>query len=150
MDDKWEDRALLRDAERIANALEAIERFLVPRALGFKISQIIGGIIMQGDIKGIVLGAVGTFTGVPVPAGGLTSGVPTWSSDDPNTSLTPSADGSSVSVATSDADTAPSFNLTQSGADGKGNPISSTVNVPLLPGAPPPVQASGFDIKQIS
>jgi hypothetical protein len=146
--------------ERIADAAESIassikdlakfiKNFLVPQALGFNIYQIMLG-IMQADIKGILLGQVGTFTGVPTPAGGLTSGVPSWSADDPNVSLTPSADGSSVSVATSATDTAPSFNLKQSGADGLGNPISSSVNVPLLPSAPPPVQAVGFDIRQVS
>jgi hypothetical protein len=138
-----------KDLGRIADALEAIERFLVPQSSGFKITQIIGG-IMQADITGIQKGAVGTFTGVPTPAGGLTTGVPTWASDDPNTSLTPSADGSAVSVATSATDSASSFNLTQSGQDGKGNPISSSVNVPLLSTAPPPVQASGFNIVQTS
>jgi hypothetical protein len=144
-----EDKALERIAAAVEDFVRFIKGFLVPQARGFQIVQIIGG-IMQADIKGIVLGAVGTFTGVPTPAGGLTSGVPKWSSDDPNTTLTPSADGSSVSVATSATDAAASFNLTQSGADGNGNPISSSVNVPLLGCAPPPVQASGFDIRQIS
>jgi hypothetical protein len=105
---------------------------------------------MQADIKGIVKGQTGTFTAVPTPAGGLTTGIPTHSVDDPNVSLTPSADGSAVSMATSATDTATSFNWTTSGADGKGNAISSTVNVPLLSTTPPPVQASGFDQKQIS
>ena len=106
---------------------------------------------MQADIKGIVLGAVGQFTGVPTPAGGLTSGTPAWSADDPNVVLTPSADGSAVAAQTSATDTAASFNLTQSGKDGNGNAISSSVNVPLLAVTPPPpVQATGFDIKQIS
>ena len=150
---KKPDERIADAAENIASSIndlaKFIKEFLVPQARGFQIVQIIGG-IMQADIKGIVLGQVGVFTGVPVPAGGLTSGVPVWTSDDPNTSLTPSADGSSVSVATSATDTAASFNLTQSGADGNGTPISSSVNVPLLPSAPPPVQAQSFDIKQIS
>jgi hypothetical protein len=141
-----EDKALERIAGAVEDFVKFIKGFLAVQASGFKIYQIIGG-IMQADIRGIVKGAVGTFTGVPTPAGGLTTGVPTWSSDDPNTTLTPSADGSSVSVATSATDAAASFNLTQSGADGTGKPISSTVNVPLTGAGP--VQAVGFDIKQI-
>jgi hypothetical protein len=147
MSDHREDR----DLERIANALEEIARLLKQlgskQAQGFKIYQIIGG-NMQSDIQGIVLGQVGQFTGTPVPAGGLTTGTPVWSADDTNVSLTPSADGSAVAVQTSATDTATSFNLTQSGADGNGNPISSSVNVPLLP-ATGSVQATGFDIKQV-
>jgi hypothetical protein len=156
MPEKQEDRREDSELLRIAKALEKLDtdivRLFTPpgsQAKGFTISQIIGG-NMQADIIGIKLGAVGQFTGVPTPAGGLTTGIPKWSADDPNVSLTPSADGSAVAVQTSATDTAASFNLTQSGADGLGNPISSSVNVPLLATTPPPVQASGFDIKQSS
>jgi hypothetical protein len=145
------------DDDRIAAALERLanlfERFLfppVPRATGFKISQLIGG-IMQADITGVQKGAIGSFTGTPTPAGGLTSGVPKWSSTNPNVSLQAAVDGSRVDVQTSASDTATSFDLTESGLDDKGNAISSTVQVPLLGSVtPPPVSATGFDIKQIA
>ena len=86
---------------------------------------------MQADIKGIVVGQVGTFTGVPDPPGSaLQAGnIPTWLADDPNVALTPAADGSSVAAQTSATDTATSFNLTQSGVSSDGTKISTTVNV---------------------
>lgn len=104
----------------------------------------------MGTINGIVKGSVGTFTETPSPAGSsLQAGnVPVWTSDDPLTTLTPSADGTSVSVATSAADTAASFNLTVSGVSSDGTAISTSANVPLLP--PAVVPAKGFDINQTS
>jgi hypothetical protein len=144
-DERREAKAL----ERIADDLDKLlVRLSGPAATGFSISQVIGGSIMA--ILGIVKGAVGTFTGVPSPAGSaLQAGnVPTWSADDSNVSLTPSADGSAVSVATSATDTAASFNLTQSGVSSSGAAISSTVNVPLTGAAPVP--ATGFSINQTS
>jgi len=114
-------------------------------AKSFEIKQI-GGSGMA--ITGIVKGATGTFTETPTPAGGQlqTGDIPVWTSDDPNTSLTPSADGASVNVATSATDAAASFNLTVSGIASDGTAISSSANVPLLP--PAVVPATGFDINQ--
>jgi len=114
-------------------------------AKSFEIKQI-GGSGMA--ITGIVKGATGTFTETPTPAGGQlqTGNIPVWTSDDPNTSLTPSADGASVNVATSATDAATSFNLTVSGIASDGTAISSSANVPLLP--PAVVPATGFDINQ--
>lgn len=106
---------------------------------------------MQADITGIIKGQNGQFTQTPVPAGGqLQAGsVPTWSADDPLVTLSPSADGSTCSATTQVADAGTSFNLTVSGFDVNGVAISSTVNVPLTAAAPPPpVLATGFDIKQ--
>ena len=142
-------REIVRELRGIRHLLQQL---LFPAAKGFKISQIIGG-VMQADIKGIVVGQVGTFTGVPDPPGSaLQAGnIPTWLADDPNVALTPAADGSSVAAQTSATDTATSFNLTQSGVSSDGTKISTTVNVPLLPVTPPPpVPATGFDIKQVS
>ncbi len=126
----------------ICEQLKRLNEFL-RAAKSFEIKQ--GGSLA---ITGIVLGATGTFTETPTPAGGaLQAGnIPAWTSDDPNTSLTPSADGSSVNVATSATDTATSFNLTVSGVNSAGVAISSSVNVPLLPAAAVP--ATGFTINQ--
>ena len=113
-------------------------------ATGFKINQ------RGGDmaINGIPVGGMGTFMEVPDPPGSsLQPGnIPVWTSDDPLTSLTPSADGTSVNVAVSSSDTAASFNLTVSGVSSNGNAISSSVNVPILPAVVVP--ATGFVISQ--
>lgn len=100
-------------------------------------------------IVGIVVGATGVFTETPTPAGStIPAGtVPQWTtSDTVNTTLTPSADGTSVSVAT--ATTAPvggSFTLTVANQDGT---FPTGVSVPFLAPAPPP--QSGFEINQTS
>lgn len=109
----------------------------------------------MGNIVGIVKGAIGEFNGVPDPAGSqLQAGsVPTWASDNPKTKITPASDGSAVAVQTDAADTATSFNLTQSGVASDGTPISTKVSVPLTGGTPepPPVTpAKGFNITQVS
>ena len=124
----------------------ALLRSLVvqPIASGFKITQM--GAPM-GVINGIVVGGTGTFVETVLPAGATATAI-TWSADDPLVTLTPSADGTSVSAATQATDTAPSFNLTVSGTNSAGAAISTTVNVPLL-AAPPPV-ATGFDVTQTS
>jgi hypothetical protein len=128
----------------VCHELKRINEFL-RAAKYFEIKQI-GGSGMA--ITGIVLGATGTFTETPSPAGGaLQAGnIPVWTSDDTLTTLTPSADGSSVAVATSTSDTATSFNLTVSGVASDGTAITSSVNVPLLPAAVVP--ATGFTINQ--
>jgi hypothetical protein len=140
------------DQDRIAAALERIANLLqrfIPSARALQILQITGG--SMGQILGIQKGAVGNFTGLPLPAGSsLAAGsVPTWSADDPNVSLTPSADGSAVSVQTVASDPASSFNLTQNAVSSDGTNITSgPVNVPLLGTAPVP--AKSMDITQIS
>lgn len=146
-EEKRKDRARRLEIEAlrcICHELKRLNEFL-RAAKSFEIKQI-GGSGMA--ITGIVLGATGTFTETPTPAGGaLQAGnVPVWTSDDANTTLTPSADGTSVNVATSTADTATSFNLTVSGVASDGTAITSSVNVPLLPAAVVP--ATGFDIEQ--
>jgi hypothetical protein len=109
-------------------------------------------IIQTGDssmaINGIPVGGMGSFSEVPDPPGSsLQPGnIPVWSSDDPLTSLTPSADGTSVSVSVASSDTASSFNLTVSGVSSNGNAISKTDSVPILPAVVVP--ATGFVISQ--
>jgi hypothetical protein len=104
-------------------------------------------------ITGIVKGATGTFGSTPTPAGSVFPAGTTyvWTADDPSVSLTPSSDGTSVAAATSVADTAASFNLTQTSsftAPGASAPVSRTVNVPLL--APVVPTPTGIAISQIS
>jgi hypothetical protein len=125
---------------------ELLHDFLFPAAKGFTISQL-GENGMA--INGIVKGAVGTFIETPTPAGGqLQAGnIPVWSSDDTQTTLTPSADGTSVSVATSASDPATSFNLTVTGVSSDGTKITATANVPLTAAVVP---ATGFTISQTS
>jgi hypothetical protein len=96
---------------------------------------------------GIVKGATGTFTATPIPPNGQIQGLPVWSSDNALTTLTASSDGLSVSVATSAADTAMSFNLTISGVSSDGAGISGVLATPLVN---PVVQATGFLIQQTS
>jgi len=105
------------------------------------------------SIQGTVPGATSTFNGIP--NGALQAGnVPVWTVDDTNVTLTslPNAagvvDGLNVSAATLSTDTATSYNLTQSGINSAGAPISTSVNVPFL--APPPAPATGFEINQTS
>lgn len=108
--------------------------------------------ITQGDnmpITGIIVGASGVFQETPTPAGAVIppGTIPQWStSDTANTTLTPSADGTQVTVAV--ASTAPaggSFNLTVTNQDGS---FPTTVPVPFLPPAVPP--QTGFEINQLS
>lgn len=136
-------RLEIEELRCICHELKRLNEFL-RAAKSFEIKQI-GGSGMA--ITGIVLGATGTFTGTP--NGALQAGnIPVWTADDPNVALTPSPAGTGVAAATSTTDTATSFNLTESGVASDGTPISSTVNVPLLPAAVVP--ATGFDIEQTS
>jgi hypothetical protein len=114
-------------------------------AKGFKISQL-GG---QGmAITGIPIGGMGSFKAVTdPPESALQAGnIPVWTSDDPLSSLTPSADGLSVNVAVANTDTGTSLNLTISGIASDGTAISTVTNVPLLPAAVTP--AKGFVVSQ--
>jgi hypothetical protein len=135
----------IRDEQKeIVHLLKLIYDLLRPMAAEqFKISQ--EGFTM---ITGVPAGGTGTFTESPVPVGGLLQpgNVPVWTVDDALVSLTPSADGTSANVAVGASDTATSFNLTVSGVNSAGAPISTTVNVPILPAVAVP--ATGFDIEQ--
>lgn len=98
-------------------------------------------------ITGIVAGSTGVFQETPTPQGAVIPAgtVPVWStSDTANTTLTPSADGTTVSVAVS-ASASGSFDLTVANHDGS---FATKVTVPILP--PPPPAQTGFEINQIS
>lgn len=134
---------LLRDIKEL---LQAILHF-VGAAKGFKIYSLIGG-NMQADIKPTVKGTVANFVSTLDPAGSVAQAglIPTWKTTNPLVTLTPSADGFGVAAATTASDTAAGYDLTESGFDDKGNPISTTVNVPYDTGTAP-VSATGFNIK---
>ena len=99
-------------------------------------------------------GQTGVFQATPVPSGSsLQAGaIPVWSVDDTaDVTLTPSADGLTVSAAVSATATATSFNLTITGVSSNGQSITDTVNVTIsAPAPPPPVPATGFVITQLS
>jgi len=100
-------------------------------------------------IAGVQVGSTGTFQISLVPPNGvpLSSG-PTVVTDDPLVSL--GAVGSNLQFTASVAagDTAASFNVTMSGVNGAGSPISHTFNVPVL--AAPPPQVTDFGLDQLS
>lgn len=146
------------DLKKIAAGLLVVEeniyellRHRPPRQTGFRITQLhpnSTGVTFM-PIVGIVVGATGTFTETPTPAGAVIPAgtVPQWStSDTTNTTLTPSVDGAGVAVAV--AATAPvggSFTLTVANQDGS---FPTGVSVPFLAPAPPP--QTGFEINQVS
>jgi len=104
-------------------------------------------------ITGIVVGATGTFQVVPsAPPGAVepTGTTRVWTtSDATNTTLTPSADGSTVAVAV--ASTAPpggSFTLSVADTYPDGTSASGADSVPYLP-APAP-EPTALTINQLS
>ena len=122
---------------------------LLLRQIGFHVSQ------LQGDnkmpITGIVAGSTGVFQETPTPQGAVIPAgtVPVWStSDTANTTLSPSPDGTQVSVAVAPGATITSFDLTVANQDGS---FPTTVSVPVLaPPPPPPPAQTGFEINQVS
>ncbi len=105
----------------------------------------------MGVINGIKVGGTGTFVGTPLPAGTSFGTVaPVWtSSDAANTSLTPSADGTSVNVAVgAGAPVGGSFVLTATwtATDGSGAVATGTATVPYL--AATPGNPTSIDIAQ--
>jgi hypothetical protein len=138
------------ELHRIEANTEQILRILSKSAIatGFQIWQIIGG-KMQSDVTGIAKGATGSFTATLVPVGAAPlQAAPVFTCDDPDVTLTPSADGFSVTLATITSDPDASADLTLSGIASDGSQISSSVNVPLSAGTGGGVVATGFDIKQ--
>lgn len=109
----------------------------------------------MGVIDGIVVGATGTITATPQPAGtSVGSVVPTWTtSDTANTSITPSADGLSVAVAVgAGAPVGGSTTVTISATspDGTVTATGSAV-VPYFESTPPPPTfPTSFDLAQTS
>lgn len=121
---------------------------------GIEITQIQGDSPM-GQILGIAPGTTGQFKETLIPAGAvLPAGtVPQWSVDDTtNTSLTPSADGTSVAIAAGATiqNGATAFNLTVTAtftAPGAASPttLTKTVSVPFNFPLP-----TDIDITQVS
>ena len=102
-------------------------------------------------ITGVQAGSTGTFqigfvppNGIPLPS------PPTVVTDDTLVSLGQvSTDGLFTFTASVGAtDTAPSFNVTVSGVNGAGSPISHTFNIPVI--AAPPPQITDFTLNQLS
>lgn len=84
------------------------------------------------------------------PNGALTPGSVVWTSDDPNVTLTPSADGLTVQASDAATDTATSFNLSVNAVSSNGTALTAKMNVPLVPAsAQPPAPASALVIQQI-
>lgn len=140
-------RCICHELGRIATVLERVY-FPV-----FKIAQLDGGNMSAGTITGTPVGGVSTF-GETDPAGFVdpVGAVRLWStSDTVNTSITPSPNNSTVSVAA--AATAPvggSYILTFTDTDASGNLIgtSGPITVPFLPAVvAPPVD---FVVNQLS
>lgn len=102
----------------------------------------------MGVINGIQVGGTGSFAVSTIPAGSqLQSGnIPAWSTGDTLVTLTPAADGMSVSAAVSASDTSNSFDLTVTAVSLDGSNLSQTATVPILPAGP--VAATGLDITQ--
>lgn len=152
-------RRIVHIDQHIAEDLDELVRRGVPgKPTSMAIVQITAARAAQGDhtmaIKGIVLGATGTFQMTPLPTGSVfPSGTTfTWTSDDTLTSLTPSADGTGVAVATTTGDTATSFNLTCTSSftpPGASAPVSKSVNVPLTGGGGGGNTPSDMSIDQV-
>jgi hypothetical protein len=102
-------------------------------------------------ITGVQAGATGTFQIGFVPPNGvpLTSG-PSVTVDDTLVTLGPvSTDGLfTFTAAVSATDVAASFNVTVSGVNGAGTPVSHTFNIPIL--AAPKPQITDFSLNQLS
>lgn len=106
--------------------------------------------ILANSITGVVAGAVGKFTALPVPAGSVVSGSPAWASDNALAVVavdTTDASGLSV-IVTVDPTATGSFNLSISTTRTDGVVASGTANVPILPVVVPPVPVASFDINQ--
>lgn len=117
-----------------------------PSIRKFRITQTDPRSVTNMAITGIKPGATGTFAESPVPPGTpLPAGViPQWSSSDTtNTSLTPSADGTSCLVAVPSSATIASFVLTVKATLPDGTTPSGNATVPVLQ-----PEVTGFTISQ--
>jgi hypothetical protein len=167
-------RALIRSNDNLAQAVRRLNDLLLavlesetPTPTAFAINQVAP--VAQGDsmstppvtptpqILGITLGNVGTFNTIVTAPSGAAFPAGTqfqWASSDPLTTLTPSADTTSVAVATTTSDTATSLTLTCTSTftpPGASAPLSATATVPLNAPAPPPVPTpTAFAINQVS
>jgi hypothetical protein len=116
----------------------------------FNLSQVQqGGALMP--ITGVPVGGSGTFQETPDPPGSTLVGNPTFTSDHPEVTLSPSPDADPtkvVATASSTAVAGSAFNLTVSGTNTLGTAISTVFSVPILPAVPP--VATGFTLTQLS
>lgn len=104
-------------------------------------------------ITGVPLGGSGVFGESPTPAGSaFPAGTKfSWSADDPNVVLTPSADGTQVTAAVPASDPATSFTLaflTDFTPQGDTAPVQAVASVPILPAVIP--TPTGAVINQLS
>lgn len=113
---------------------------------GFTLSQ-------KGETKmQTVAGTTSTFNIGLLPADEnvpLQSG-PTVTVDDTTVTLTAVDSSNNFTATVPLGDTNASYNLTISGVNGAGTPVSTTFNVLIEQPAPPPVQVSGFSLNQLS
>jgi hypothetical protein len=101
-------------------------------------------------INGTSLGATSSFQIGLVPATNfipLQSG-PTVTCDDPNVVLTPPGPDLKFTATVLATDTGASYNLTIAGTNGKGDAVTHTFNIPILPA--PPQQVTDFSLDQLS
>jgi len=144
-------KEILAELKTINATLESDEQ--QPEVTDFVLNQIIKGEAMA--INGTVPGATSEFQIGLVPATGavpLQSG-PTVTVDDTLVTLgavITDAAGNTLTftAATVATDTAPSYNVTVSGVNGAGAPITHTFNVPFLP--VPVTQVTDFSLNQLS
>jgi len=103
-------------------------------------------------IKGIVLGATGTFQIGFVPAENfipLKSG-PNVSVDDASATLTQPDANDDFTIQVPANDTAAGVNVTVTGVNDQGATVMHTFNVPYLPAPPPPPQSvTDFSLNQL-
>lgn len=93
---------------------------------------------ITGDSMAITVGATGTFSAqledngnpISLPAGSTF----TWSADDTNASLAPSADSTSVVVSVPATDASTSITVTASTVAPDGSTVQGSVTVPIIPG----------------
>ena len=151
----YENRENIRLLKEILSVLkgiliveEAILREVrVPQVNDFHLRQLKGGKPMP--ITGVAAGATGTFqislvppTGVPLQSG------PVVAVDDSLVTITQPDSTLTFTAAVAASDTGTSFNLTITGVNGAGTPLSHVFNVPILPA--PPVQVTDFGLDQLS
>ena len=142
-----------QNTDRIERLLEAIILELGVLVIDEDV-QITGFTLSQkGETKmQTVAGTTSSFNIGLLPAGEnvpLQSG-PTVTVDDTTVTLTAVDANSDFTASVPLGDANASYNLTVSGVNGAGTPVSTTFNVLIEQPAPPPVQVSGFSLNQLS
>ena len=134
----------LKRIEAIDRHIESDLDTLIKAALHLPTSVTIHQLSPQGDnmanIRGIDAGGNNSFDVTTSPAGSVFAAGTTfvWSIDDTaDISLTPSADGLSVATACTTTPAATSANLTFTATPPTGPVVTATVNLTIIPAAPP-------------